>query len=120
MPAKGLSAVGLIDTGETDPVISAQRELKEETGYDIPASEFDLIKIPVSYEPGLSNSCCYIAKVTIDKTKLTSPPIPSLEADEWSLQTISLPLNGLLDSLLGKSSLCKATLQSFFFLAVWC
>lgn len=94
----------MIDANDEDPIISAQRELKEETGYDVPASEFELINTPVAYEPGLSNSCCYIAKVTIDISKLSTPPIQSLEADEWSLQTISLPLDNLLDSLLRKSS----------------
>lgn len=94
--------LGLIDANDEDPIISAQRELKEETGYDVPASKFDLIKTPVAYEPGLSNSCCYIAKVAIDTSKLSAPPIQLLEADEWSLQTISLPLDNLLDHLLRK------------------
>lgn len=55
----------------------------------------------MAYEPGLSNSCCYIAKVTIDVTKLKEPPVQELEQDEWSLQTISLPLKGLLSHLTG-------------------
>ncbi|CEP17127.1 hypothetical protein [Parasitella parasitica] len=96
------SVDGLIDAGEKDPILSAQRELKEETGYDVPASQFDLVKLPLAYEPGLSNSCCYIAKVTIDATKLSAPPIPALEADEWSLQTVSIPLDGLLENLRSK------------------
>lgn len=91
---------GLVDAGEDDPINSAQRELKEETGYFVPKDQFKLEKIPVAYEPGLSNSCCYIAKVTIDIEKLTAPPVQELEPDEWSLQTISLPLEGLLDKLI--------------------
>ncbi|KAL9549613.1 hypothetical protein MBANPS3_005134 [Mucor bainieri] len=91
---------GLIDMDE-DPVVSAQRELKEETGYDVPLSSFDLVKTPLAYEPGLSNSCCYVAKVTIDASTLSAPPAQSLEADEWSLQVISLPLENIMNKLLG-------------------
>ncbi|KAI8640161.1 NUDIX hydrolase domain-like protein [Parasitella parasitica] len=91
---------GLIDPDEKDPILSAQRELREETGYNVPASKFDLVKTPLAYEPGLSDSCCYIAKVTIDVSELSTPPVPALEADEWSLQTISLPLDGLLENLI--------------------
>lgn len=91
---------GLIDLDE-DPVVSAQRELKEETGYDVPLSQFDLVKTPLAYEPGLSNSCCYVAKVTIDPLKLSASPAQSLEADEWSLQVISLPLDNIMNKLLG-------------------
>ncbi|KAL7318525.1 hypothetical protein PS15m_001762 [Mucor circinelloides] len=90
---------GLIDLDE-DPVVSAQRELKEETGYDVPLSQFDLVKTPLAYEPGLSNSCCYVAKVTIDPLKLSASPAQSLEADEWSLQVISLPLDNIMNKLL--------------------
>lgn len=84
-----------------DPVVSAQRELKEETGYDVLLSEFDLVKVPLAYEPGLSNSCCYVAKVTIDIASLSVPPVQSLEGDEWSLQVISLPLDNIMNNLLG-------------------
>jgi 8-oxo-dGTP pyrophosphatase MutT (NUDIX family) len=94
---------GLIDANESDPVSSAQRELKEETGYSVPKDQFKILKLPIAYEPGLSNSCCYIAKVTIDITKLAEQPVQELEPDEWSLQTISLPLKGLLNKLIGKS-----------------
>ncbi|KAI9475790.1 MAG: NUDIX hydrolase domain-like protein [Benjaminiella poitrasii] len=91
---------GLIDPTDNDPIESAQRELKEETGYLIPKEQFELIKVPVAYEPGLTNSCCYVANVTIDASQLVAPPVPELEADEWSLQTISLPLEGLFEGLL--------------------
>ncbi|KAG2231261.1 hypothetical protein INT48_008468 [Thamnidium elegans] len=91
---------GLIDADESDPVRSAQRELKEETGYYVSEKDIQLLKVPVAYEPGLSNSCCYVAKVTIDITRLAEPPLQELEPDEWSLQTISLPLDGLLNHLL--------------------
>lgn len=91
--------IGLIDAD--DPVNAAQRELKEETGYSVPRDDIRLIKLPVAYEPGLTNSCCYVAKVTINVGELTAPPVQELEPDEWSLQTISLPLEGLMGHLLG-------------------
>ncbi|KAI7901220.1 NUDIX hydrolase domain-like protein [Cokeromyces recurvatus] len=92
---------GLIDPSDKDPIDSAQRELKEETGYLIPKEQFELINVPVAYEPGLTNSCCYVVNVTIDTTQLIEAPIQQLEPDEWSLQTISLPVEGLLESLIG-------------------
>lgn len=95
-------SAGLIDPNENDPISSAQRELKEETGYLLPKESFDLVRVPVAYEPGLTNSCCYVAKVTIDVSTLETPVVQELEADEWSLQVISLPLENLLDRLLGK------------------
>jgi 8-oxo-dGTP pyrophosphatase MutT (NUDIX family) len=93
---------GLIDPDENDPIHAAQRELKEETGYLVAKEQFELTKVPVAYEPGLTNSSCYVAKVTIDVTKLAELPVQELEQDEWSLQTLSLPLDGLLERLLGK------------------
>jgi ADP-ribose pyrophosphatase/ADP-sugar pyrophosphatase/8-oxo-dGDP phosphatase len=93
---------GLIDADEGDPINAAQRELKEETGYLVAKEKFELIKVPVAYEPGLTNSSCYVAKVTIDVTELTEAPVQKLEQDEWSLQTLSLPLDGLLKRLLGR------------------
>lgn len=94
--------VGLIDPNENDPISSAQRELKEETGYWVPKEKFDLVRVPVAYEPGLTNSCCYVAKVTIDTQSMQAPILQELEEDEWSLQVISLPINNLLEKLLGK------------------
>ncbi|KAI7894062.1 NUDIX hydrolase domain-like protein [Mucor mucedo] len=89
---------GLVD--KDDPIDAAQRELKEETGYTVPRDKILLTKTPLAYEPGLTNSCCYVAKVTIDTSELTAPPVQELEPDEWSLQTISLPLEGLMNHLL--------------------
>ncbi|RCH87237.1 hypothetical protein CU097_000524, partial [Rhizopus azygosporus] len=47
---------GLIDANDDDPLISAQRELKEETGYVVPKEEMRLAKLPLAYEPGLTDS----------------------------------------------------------------
>ncbi|KAI8979107.1 hypothetical protein BDF20DRAFT_479678 [Mycotypha africana] len=89
------------DANDHDPLDCAQRELREETGYLIPKDQFELVQVPVAYEPGLTNSCCYIARVTIDTSnKETSlAQEPALEPDEWSLQSIKLPLNDLLHHL---------------------
>lgn len=94
--------IGLIDANDDDPLISAQRELKEETGYVVPKEQMRLIKLPLAYEPGLTDSCCYVVKTVIDPT-MVSCAAPEPEVDEWSLQTISLPLHGLLERLEGKS-----------------
>lgn len=61
---------------------------------------------PVSYEPGMTNSCCHVAHVTIPYEQVSSQMLPSprREPDEWSLQTIRLPLKNLLTHLTGKSS----------------
>lgn len=93
---------GLIDADEDDPINAAQRELKEETGYLVSKKKFELTRVPIAYEPGLTNSSCYVAKVTIDTTQLTEAPVQELDHDEWSLQTLSLPLDDLLKRLLGK------------------
>ncbi|KAL1924166.1 uncharacterized protein VTP21DRAFT_7201 [Calcarisporiella thermophila] len=85
---------GLIDPGE-NPAEAACRELKEETGY---TGEVVSISEPVPYEPGMSDSCSCFVKMTID---ITLPenlnPVPLLEADEWSLQRVEVPMNDLLD-----------------------
>ncbi|KAI9323675.1 NUDIX hydrolase domain-like protein [Dichotomocladium elegans] len=89
---------GLIDPGE-DPVDTAIRELKEETGYQVNRDDIRLHKRPVCYEPGLTNSCCYVAQVTLPLHRPSAQehayasPKQQLEPDEWSLQRINLPLN---------------------------
>ncbi|CAO3594501.1 unnamed protein product [Absidia cylindrospora] len=89
---------GLIDPNET-AVNAAYRELKEETGYDVEKDTFRLCAQPVCYEPGLTNSTCYVAHITIDTTTMTASPKPELEQDEWSLQTVTLPLKDLMTHL---------------------
>ncbi|CAO3703745.1 unnamed protein product [Rhizopus stolonifer] len=89
---------GLVDPEDEDPIISAQRELKEETGYFVPQEKMSIIKSPLAYEPGLTDSCCYVVKAMIDQDNTSI--IPEREADEWSLHTICLPLKGLLRHLL--------------------
>ncbi|KAI8097255.1 NUDIX hydrolase domain-like protein [Halteromyces radiatus] len=89
---------GLIDPNET-ALDAAQRELREETGYEVDKTAFRLSTQSVCYEPGLTNSTCYVAHTTIDTTTISLPPKPSLEQDEWSLQTICLPLKNLMTHL---------------------
>ncbi|KAI8342167.1 NUDIX hydrolase domain-like protein [Chlamydoabsidia padenii] len=89
---------GLVDPNET-PLDAACRELREETGYKVDKSDFRLSTRSVCYEPGLTNSTCYVAHATINTTSTTTHPSPELEQDEWSLQTILLPVNNLMTHL---------------------
>ncbi|KAI7859470.1 NUDIX hydrolase domain-like protein [Circinella umbellata] len=93
---------GLIDKNE-DPIDAAIREFQEETGYQVKdKNSIKLHKSIVSYEPGLTNSCCCIAQITIhcDEQQKEEKIKQQLEPDEWSLQTIRLPLKNLMTHLL--------------------
>ncbi|KAI9497613.1 NUDIX hydrolase domain-like protein [Zychaea mexicana] len=92
---------GLIDQDE-DPIDAAAREFHEETGYQVDKSAIRLHKsAAVSYEPGLTNSCCCVAQITIhDHEKQQDVIKQQLEPDEWSLQTVRLPLRNLMVHLL--------------------
>ncbi|KAI9020270.1 NUDIX hydrolase domain-like protein [Phycomyces nitens] len=89
---------GLIDPGES-PLDAAQRELKEETGYQVDQANMNLYPQSVCYEPGLTNSRCHVVSTTIDLAQSDLSTAQSLQDDEWSLQTISFPLNNLLGHL---------------------
>ncbi|CAO3651227.1 unnamed protein product [Cunninghamella echinulata] len=89
---------GLIDENET-PIDAAQRELLEETGYKVDKNRIQLSEQPVCYEPGLTNSTCYVAQLELDITTLDHPPQPQLEDDEWSLNVLLLPIEQLITHL---------------------
>jgi 8-oxo-dGTP pyrophosphatase MutT (NUDIX family) len=95
--------LGLIDIQET-PLDAACRELREETGYQVEKDAIRLSTRSVCYEPGLTNSTCYVAHVSIDTTSIKTPPIPEREQDEWSLQNLILPINNLMTHLSGKKA----------------
>ncbi|KAG0274028.1 hypothetical protein BGZ95_010174 [Linnemannia exigua] len=99
---------GLIDAGEV-PQQAALRELKEETGFSTDfghSIQVINVGVPVAYEPGLTGSCSRVAlvEVVMDEDELLGPNSPLRKAnpedDEWSLQVIVLPLQGLYNSLL--------------------
>ncbi|KAJ1967667.1 hypothetical protein IWQ62_001715 [Dispira parvispora] len=99
-PATGLYTIewpsGLLDPNETIQAATL-RELKEETGYD---GKILSVSSALTCEPGMSSSRCCVAQVEIDGTlPCNKNPQPCLEADEWSLQTITLPFHQLLPSL---------------------
>ncbi|ORY89885.1 NUDIX hydrolase domain-like protein [Syncephalastrum racemosum] len=83
---------GLID-GDESPAVAAARELQEETGYQVDPVNIRIEDNPVVYDPGLSNSCCYVAHVELDGQP--EPVLNKPEGDEWSLQVIQIPLLGL-------------------------
>ncbi|RKP39044.1 NUDIX hydrolase domain-like protein [Dimargaris cristalligena] len=90
---------GLIDCNESIEQ-AALRELKEETGY---VGQVVSISPAMTCEPGMSSSRCCIVEVEVDGTlPVNLKPQTQLEDDEWSLQTITLPLDNLLESLLGR------------------
>ncbi|KAJ1660896.1 hypothetical protein IWQ61_000251 [Dispira simplex] len=87
---------GLLDPNETIQAATL-RELKEETGYN---GKILSVSSALTCEPGMSSSRCCVAQVEIDGTlPCNRNPQPHLEADEWSLQTITLPFHRLLPSL---------------------
>ncbi|KAG0165522.1 hypothetical protein DFQ30_008354 [Apophysomyces sp. BC1015] len=100
-PALGKKCIefpsGLIDSGE-DPLTAAHRELMEETGFYVNKSDMVLSSTPVSYEPGMTDSCCYVARVTID-TQKTPQQEQQLEEDESGLVSLALPLDNLQEHL---------------------
>ncbi|KDO26446.1 hypothetical protein SPRG_08249 [Saprolegnia parasitica CBS 223.65] len=83
---------GLIDAGES-VATTVQREIKEETGYDV--SEIVSIGPVVASDPGLTSSTCrfVVARVTSD-----GAPTPALEATEM-IQVLHAPLATLLETL---------------------
>ncbi|KAJ1980794.1 hypothetical protein H4R35_000977 [Dimargaris xerosporica] len=88
---------GLIDTGESIAE-AALRELWEETGYHgMVVSQSPALPC----EPGLTSSKSCIVHIEIDGDALqNSKPRAHGGEDEWSIQTVLLPLDDLLPSLL--------------------
>lgn len=72
---------------------AAHRELAEETGYQITR----IVKMtpPLFYEPGLSNSNMKLVYAHVSRVASS----PKLETDEWSLQTVLLPIDNLYEEL---------------------
>ncbi|KPA81380.1 nudix hydrolase-like protein [Leptomonas pyrrhocoris] len=56
---------GLVDAGENYGE-AAIRELREETGYSVDASGIVSISPPLSTEPGLTDSCCVLVRLSIN------------------------------------------------------
>lgn len=118
---------GLVDSEDRTLIEAARREMLEETGYsiDIPAVKNNnnnnsndvgdddvgetVLSTPIKlsptlfYEPGLSNSSVQLVFADIDgDLPENQRPVQSLEADEWSLKTLLLPIDGLYASLESK------------------
>ncbi|KAF9173250.1 nudix hydrolase-like protein [Mortierella sp. AD011] len=97
---------GLFDANE-EASEAALRELEEEVGFSTKLGHsVQVVKTlgPIAYEPGMTNSCSQVVviEVTMEQHELFGPDStrkPKLEDDEWSLQVVILPLQGLLKSL---------------------
>ncbi|KAF7723147.1 hypothetical protein EC973_002329 [Apophysomyces ossiformis] len=70
----------------------------EETGFCVNKSDIVLATSPVSYEPGMTDSCCYVAQVIIDVDKCPQQE-QQLQEDELGLITICLSLDNLQEEL---------------------
>lgn len=86
---------GLVDDGESVEQ-AARRELLEETGFTISR----VIKTTDSlfYEPGLSNSSMRLVYAHVNSSPADAA-MPHRESDEWSLQTVVLPVERLYERL---------------------
>jgi 8-oxo-dGTP pyrophosphatase MutT (NUDIX family) len=90
---------GCVDKNESNAVLSALRELKEETGF---VGSNAKMEYTMAYEPSIINSCGQMIRCNVD---LDDPrnqnPQPQLEDDEFSLKTFMLPLTDLHAKLMG-------------------
>lgn len=86
---------GLLDLGET-PSQSAVRELKEETGYVGTAVKESMV---MYNDPGFCNTNTIMVHVEVDLEREENKNLkPELEDGEF-IETFSLPLKGIMDSL---------------------
>lgn len=82
---------GLVDAGE-DCGQAALRELHEETGYIGDASSVVSISPPLSTEPGLTDSCCVLVRLSIDGSRLENQhPTQKLDDGE-DIEVLLIPI----------------------------
>ncbi|KAG0229677.1 nudix hydrolase-like protein [Mortierella sp. GBA43] len=97
---------GLVDANESASE-AALRELEEEVGFSTKLGHsVNIVRVsdPIAYEPGMTSSCsqAVVIEVIMEHEQLFGPDStrkPKLEDDEWSLQVVILPLQGLSKTL---------------------
>lgn len=98
---------GLIDPNE-DARKTVIRELLEETGYHATLDDIEFVSPPIAPEPGLSDSCARLIKVTVNgDLEVNCKPIQELDDGE-DIEVVLLPISDKKQVLKGIEEIVSA------------